>query len=102
MSQLPNRKEVHKKPSDVKSGSSLEMTSSLFDDRILGTSTVGVIVLDRKGSMCVTSSSGGIVLKESGRCGSSCVYGAGCWTHKQEQTQVNQEELKFSHAEMHI
>ena len=71
-----------------------EVTANLYEDRMLGSSTVGVIVLDSTGSMCVASSSGGILLKEPGRCGSSCVYGAGCWT-EQEELEIDEKYIQY-------
>ena len=41
--------------------------------------TVGVVCVDGGGHVCAALSSGGILLKQSGRIGQAAAYGAGCW-----------------------
>ena len=41
--------------------------------------TVGVVCVDGGGHVCAALSSGGILLKQSGRLGQAAAYGAGCW-----------------------
>ena len=47
------------------------------DDRV--TDTVGVVVMDRRGRVASTVSSGGIALKQPGRVGQASCFGCGCW-----------------------
>ncbi|KAI5732791.1 hypothetical protein M8J76_004200 [Diaphorina citri] len=41
--------------------------------------TVGVVCVDLEGNLASSCSSGGIILKRSGRLGQACIRGSGCW-----------------------
>jgi len=47
------------------------------------TDTVGVVVLDRRGNVAASVSSGGIALKQPGRVGQASCFGCGCWAQRQ-------------------
>ncbi|EIW83269.1 N-terminal nucleophile aminohydrolase, partial [Coniophora puteana RWD-64-598 SS2] len=44
--------------------------------------TVGAVVLDARGNMAACVSSGGLLLKYSGRVGEAAIFGAGCWAQQ--------------------
>lgn len=44
--------------------------------------TVGAVAVDDYGNVCSGCSSGGILMKLSGRVGQSALYSAGCWSQK--------------------
>lgn len=52
----------------------------LVEDTDIVTDTVGVICMDRLGSIAVGSSSGGVTMKSPGRVGPAAIVGHGSWT----------------------
>merc|ERR1711892_607052 len=56
------------------------LMGSCDDDKVQD--TVGVVVLDRFGSVASTVSSGGIALKQPGRVGQASCFGCGCWAQR--------------------
>jgi len=44
--------------------------------------TVGAVALDARGNMAACVSSGGLLLKYSGRIGEAAIFGAGCWAQQ--------------------
>lgn len=63
--------------SSVKNGRHEDAEIIDEDDRV--TDTVGVVVMDRRGRVASTVSSGGIALKQPGRVGQASCFGCGCW-----------------------
>ena len=62
-------------PGDVK-----DVDDDVVDDKVHD--TVGVVVLDRRGQVASTVSSGGIALKQPGRVGQASCFGCGCWAQR--------------------
>jgi len=60
----------------------LDGNTSLMGDDDKVQDTVGVVVLDRFGSVASTVSSGGIALKQPGRVGQASCFGCGCWAQR--------------------
>lgn len=59
------------------------LSIEVMDDHV--TDTVGVVVLDSKGNVASTVSSGGIALKQPGRVGQASCFGCGCWAQNKVQ-----------------
>jgi len=50
--------------------------------------TVGALVLDSSGGLGAGVSSGGLLLKQSGRIGEAAIFGAGCWASSPVDTNI--------------
>lgn len=59
-----------------------------FSVRVTALDTVGAVVVDAYGNCVAGSSSGGLILKLSGRVGQSACYGAGCYAVKDENRAI--------------
>ncbi|XP_065052264.1 threonine aspartase 1-like isoform X2 [Rhopilema esculentum] len=55
-----------------------------LEDRL---DTVGAICVDTYGNVCTAASSGGLILKRSGRVGQAACFGCGCYTSDRESRQ---------------
>lgn len=62
--------------------STVEKYETTYDIKVMPLDTVGAVVCDSQGNCVAGCSSGGLILKISGRVGQAATYGAGCWATK--------------------
>lgn len=60
----------------------IDQYEDTFNVRVSALDTVGAVVVDANGNCVAGCSSGGLILKLSGRIGQSACYGAGCYATK--------------------
>lgn len=61
---------------------SVERYETEFNIKVTPFDTVGAVAVDSQGNCVAGCSSGGLILKLSGRVGQAATYGAGCWATK--------------------
>lgn len=59
-----------------------------FNIKVAPLDTVGAVVVDSNGNCAAACSSGGLVLKLSGRIGQAACYGAGCWASNEKNKSI--------------
>lgn len=66
----------------------IEQYEKTFNVKVTPLDTVGAVVVDSLGNCVAGCSSGGLILKLSGRIGQAACYGAGCWTSKEKNRSI--------------
>lgn len=66
----------------------IEQYENTFNVKVTPLDTVGAVVVDALGNCAAGCSSGGLILKLSGRVGQAACYGAGCWASKEKNKSI--------------
>lgn len=66
----------------------IEQYEDTFKVKVTPLDTVGAVVVDSLGNCAAGCSSGGLILKISGRIGQAACYGAGCWASKEKNKAI--------------
>lgn len=66
----------------------IEQYEDTFNVKVTPLDTVGAVVVDSQGNCAAGCSSGGLILKLSGRVGQAACYGAGCWATKEKNKSI--------------
>lgn len=66
----------------------IEEYESTYNIQVMPLDTVGAVVIDSDGNSAAGCSSGGLILKISGRIGQAACYGAGCWATKETNKSI--------------